>query len=125
MSLDLSSIVSSAFTTVGSTLQDGTRSIVYRRITGNGTYDAVTGQVTSTVTAYTLKAVLTKFRLKEIDEVNIQKSDLKVLAAYTDLPFSPNGNDEIVIDSETWVIVSASVDPTGGALHTLQIRKAS
>lgn len=124
MAIDVSKLVQDAFKTVGTVIEDGLTPFTYTRNLGNGTYDPISGTVTHTSETYNVSGVTTKYKFREVDNLNIQVGDLKLLVAYKDLPFEITGNDVITMLGKRWVIVSASVDPTNGALHKIQIRKA-
>jgi hypothetical protein len=76
--------------------------LTYKRVVG-GTYNTVTGTIGETVTDYAIRGVLQDVKVAETnasaqrERYLIQSGDKKLLIAATDLPFTPNTADRVVI----------------------------
>jgi len=86
------------------------------------TYDPATGSLVETATNYSVKAVLTSFRMDEKDSTVVIATDMKCLIAAADLPITPTINDRIVAKGKTWNVMRVMGVP-GDSLIILHVRE--
>ena len=136
MSTNLQDLVASAFSIVGTTVQNSLKTVTYLHQTASGTYNPTTDVVTATTTTYNLSnAILTgiKDREKTIEfastgkrgtKVTPEIGDVKLLIPYKSLPITPTNQDKVTINGVVWEVIGYQVDPTQLALLTILIRSA-
>lgn len=86
-----------------------------------GAYNVGTGTNSVTTSTYTKYAVKDTYSLFEQNNTAVQKGDLRLIAENGDYTVG----DTVVIDSETWRIMSADpIKPAAtGVAYVLQVRK--
>jgi hypothetical protein len=112
--------VGSAITAVG----DIAETITYKANTA-GSYNVTTGVVSHTATTYTFSAVVYPFgasRAGKNDIVDGVTADLAILFASDDLAVTPDTNDLIVRDSDTYKIRQITQDPAGASTRLIVTR---
>ena len=132
MGLDLSDLVSSAFSILGDAVDDVLEPVLFRQDTGAIVQSTDTGAITRTTTDTAVNVVVASYSLREIVEsqrdgaqTTIQPEDAKCLIPAQDLGASivPTPQDRIVrADASVWNVISVQTDPAR-ALWVLQIRK--
>lgn len=123
MGVNLSKIVQNVMTTVENSVDNTVRFVDYVHVTGAPTYNPTTGGQTVPSTTYEdVRAVLTRFRDRQIDGAAIRQNDLKLLVAKLDLNITPTKADYVNIAGSRWNVVEIMSDPAN-ALHTLQLRR--
>lgn len=134
MALDVAKLVKNAFITLNKTADGATSTAVYSHVSGTGTYNPVTGQVSGGATLYPLPQVtLTNFKSREVTGIQIPARNesrmVNLLIPYVDLPIQPTIKDTITVtDSKTgvvtrWNLVAFVIDPTK-SLHRLTVQQA-
>lgn len=103
------------------TAADLAPAVTYRAIRAT-TYNPATGNMVETYTDYTVKAVLTSFRMDEKDRDIVIATDMKCLIAAADLPVTPGINDRIINGSKTYNVVAVKGVP-GDSLHIIHVRE--
>lgn len=131
MSASLTGVVDGVFSTLATSIPGAVRSVSYEAA-GAQSYNPTTGALTNTVTTFSaVPAVFLNYSRKE-KESDFQNSrrqtvefgDVKCLIPYNKLPITVGLEDIIVEGTKRWRIVDYSVDPTGTALHTFQLRQS-
>jgi len=117
MKEDIQTFVKDGLLTLGNL-----QSTVTYYASGTPSYNATTGAVTVSQTAYSILATLVRYRKEEIDGDAIRVEDKKALIAALNLPVTPTLNDTLVDGANTWIVVGANIDPAG-ALWILQLRR--
>lgn len=101
------------------------RTVVFRSV-DQGTFDASTNSRTgNSVTNTNVKAVITDYRERQINDETIRRGDKRVMIAGAALSSAPETNDIIVDGSEVYRIINVETIQPGDTvlLYKLQVRK--
>ena len=95
----------------------------YREVTGT-TYNASTGAHTTTYTSYSsVPVIFNAFSFKEVDGVAVQPEDKTAYIAAEHIPdCSPEPDDLIISEEETWQVIRVNTDPAS-ALWIIHVRR--
>lgn len=124
--MGLSSVIQQAVTTAFGAMGDMVGAITVNCYSDNPTYDAATGAITSSATAYSItKALWTKYKAHEVNNSTIMPYDSKLLILQSELTVMPKPKVDTVIDadSNTWDIIHVGQDPAS-AIWILQVRRS-
>jgi len=109
--------VESAFVTVGDIAEE----ITYNSRT-DGTYNVTTGASSHTTTVYTFQAIVSAFGSARVDRNEIMDgitADLSILFSSNDLAVTPDTNDTITRDSQTYKVNQIIQDPAGATYRLI------
>ena len=129
MTIDIASLVTKALSIVSTVAPTALRTVTYKNITSQ-TYNPTTGANATTTKDYTVTALFTEISRTTKNEnfqdhirQDIQFASQTVRIPYSMLPGSPSLQDSIVDGTTIWFVSSASLDPTGTAMHILEVVK--
>ena len=96
--------------------------------TGSRTYDTATRTYSSVDTNHpNVPAVLAKFKVDEMDDEVVSKTDFKCIIAALDLPVAPKSQDQIVVPAGLSTAGTYNVERLmgvpGDSLYILHVRK--
>lgn len=90
----------------------------------SGSYDPVSGSVTSVVEESSeVRVVFHDYRDREVDGNIVQPGDRKVILERNQVSQRPQLVDELVVGAETWKIINVVGDEEGPIYH-LHVRQA-
>jgi len=116
-----STVQNAVYNAINTTVGDLAQTVTFNKKSAEA-YSVSTGSVTKTSTAHTVKAVVTPFTQEEIDSTDsITSEDLRLLLPKKELTFTPSIDDTITFNSETYKIISKTLDPAQ-ALFDIQMR---
>jgi|SaaInlLV_10m_DNA_4_1040232.scaffolds.fasta_scaffold28390_2 hypothetical protein len=107
--MTLETTIQAAAKTAQTTTLSLWRDITYNSIDPSS-YNASTGAVTSSTTATSLKAIIGEFKANQIDGDLFRQSDVKVTILLDDLTTVPQLTDTIIYGSNTYNVISHSID---------------
>lgn len=110
-------LVNNAFSILGDLAED----VTFKSL-GSVTYNTTTGATTRAETNTTVKAVLARFRIDELDSQVVVMTDMKLLIPAEQLPTPPKINDIVTAKSKEWTVVRILGVP-GESLHIVHIRE--
>ena len=120
--MGLSSTVQNAvFNAVNTTVGDLAQTVTFSKLSAPS-YNVTTGAATATTTNHTVKVIVQPFTEEELQSTDdISTEDLRVLLPKKDLSFTPEIDDTITFNSETYKIIRTRLDPAQ-ALFDIQMR---
>lgn len=120
--IDLSAMVSDAFSTVAKTVGGVVIQGTYR-VPGDAVYDPIVGGFVGGDDDYTVRMIVLPDRASEYANPSITEIRRKVLIAQTDFPsgVSPDTSHKVVLSGTEWHVIKYST--TANALIELLVRK--
>lgn len=119
--MGLKSAIQNAITAGFLSLGDLPTSVTYTS-KGAPTYVPSDGTYTSTDVEYTVSMLLTSYRIEEIDDVVVLKTDRKGIIPSSELTPTPKTDDTVTISDVAWQVVNVKQDPAEAA-WIFQLRK--
>lgn len=100
------------------------KAVTIKEYTGN-TYDPATGTNTPSYTDHNANAVVRSYAERLIDGSSVQVGDVEVSVPAKELTFTPDTQDNVLMDGVTYSIVNPQRTYSGErvALFVLQVRK--
>ena len=123
--MGLKSTIESAVKAGFAALGDIVETVTYKSYASTSSYNPDTGTVTRTETSLTVGVVFMEYNKRDIDGVQIQAHDQRVLIRQAALSVTPSLNDRIVRSTgKIWEIISVGEDPAH-ATWDLQVRSTN
>lgn len=118
----IANAVSVAFNVLGESTEDGLlSSVTYYQVTSKGVYDPATGKSTPTEVTHTFEALRYQNRDRELDGNKLDVNEARLIVQSSDIDFSPNKDDRVVMGDERFHVLNV-YQPPGGSIWTIELR---
>lgn len=116
---EITAEVSEAFS---SDLADAVSAFTGSRFEATGLPDPISQEVPGETIRYSGRGVFGSFGIKVSEELNILRTDIKLIALQAEVTNAPKVDDEIERNSVTYQVIHVSADPVA-ATWVLQLRR--
>lgn len=121
--MSLRNAVSAAVGAAFKALGDVSKTVTYKRLTAQGSYNATTGTTSDTFSSTAVAAVLSRYSDWEVANTPVQATDQKMVVPYASLGFWPTAKvDFVTIDGSDWSVNDWFKDPTE-SLVTINLKR--